>query len=60
MSDYTCGNVTPPLACTSDHPGTSMSSSLAVTAGNKYFLYVAATDEGTIPLLAPLTITLSQ
>jgi hypothetical protein len=29
-------------------------------AARKYFLYVAATEEGSIPLLEPLTITLSQ
>ena len=60
VSDYTCGNVVPPLTCMSDFANTIMKGSLAVTAGAKYFLYVAATDEGTIPLQAPLTITLSQ
>jgi cysteine-rich repeat protein len=60
VSDFTCGNVSPPLACLSDYSNTRMKGSLQVTAAHKYFLYVAATQEGTIPLLAPLTITLSQ
>jgi hypothetical protein len=44
----------------SDFSNTTMSGSAQVTAGFKYFLYLAATTEGTIPLQVPLTITLSQ
>ena len=60
VGDYSCGNVASPLSCLSDYSNTTMKGSLAVTAGYKYLLYVAATQQGTIPLLAPLTITLSQ
>jgi len=59
VGDYQCGNVSTPLACISDFSSTRMKGSLSVTAG-KHFVYVAATDEGTIGLLSPLTITLSQ
>jgi cysteine-rich repeat protein len=60
IGDYACGNVAPPLACMSDLSNTSMKGKLQVTAGYKYLLYLAATDEGTISLQVPLTITLSQ
>jgi cysteine-rich repeat protein len=60
VGDYACGNISQPLACLSDFSNTSMKGKLQVTAGYKYLLYVAATDEGTIPLQVPLTITLSQ
>jgi hypothetical protein len=60
VSDYRSGNVAPPLACMSDSSNTTMKGSLPVTGARKHFLCVAATHEGTIPLLAPLTITLSQ
>jgi hypothetical protein len=61
VSDYQCGNVATPLTCMSDFSNTKMSGSFTVAGpGYKYLLYVAATDEGTIPLQSPLTITLSQ
>jgi cysteine-rich repeat protein len=64
VSGYTCGDVSPGLACISDYANTKMSGSLQVVAGARYYLYVAATAQGTIPLVgptySPLTITLSQ
>jgi hypothetical protein len=60
VGDYACGNVASPLSCLSDYSNTIMKGSLPVTGGFKYLLYLAATEHGTIPLSAPLTITLSQ
>ena len=45
VSDYSCGNVSPPLACLSDYSNTTMKGTLPVTAGCRYFLYVAATQK---------------
>ncbi|MEZ4223888.1 MAG: hypothetical protein R3B13_23260 [Polyangiaceae bacterium] len=59
-STGTCGIGAVQTSCVSDFSLSSMSTTLSVTAGTKYYLYLADTTSGTNPLSNPVTITLTQ
>ena len=59
VSDSPCGTITPQLACISDWSPNYMEGSVNVTAGTTYWLYVADTSSGTLPLSNPFELVIT-
>ena len=58
-SETTCGLGATQLSCISDYSLSTMSTSINVTAGNTYYLYLADTISGSNPLSNPVSINLT-
>jgi hypothetical protein len=55
-----CGTISPSLACVSDFSAAVMSGRVASTAGTTYYVYVADTTSGTMPLSDPLSVRVNE
>ncbi len=60
VSDAACGTITPQLACISDFTNPSMSGVFPAVAGTTYYVYVADTTSGALPLSNPLEVVISD
>ncbi|MBK8995100.1 MAG: Ig-like domain-containing protein [Myxococcales bacterium] len=55
-----CGNLSSQLSCVSEYSDVSMGDSFSVTAGTTYFMYVADTTSGSLPLSKPLKLQITE
>lgn len=60
VSDGTCGTLVPELACLSDWSPSEFAGEVSVTAGTTYYLYVADTTSGTLPLSNPFDLRVTE